>query len=147
MTRNETLIREINLEKIDSEELYKFAKEWKSDLEFFRDDLQFLSNLIENYFVWIVEKGNVDDIRVLNDALNDLKRKCRVLLKRLAKYMGQLAKSMETISTSSILYLNEEHRQLKKDMEKLTKTFREVKKDVFVIAEHAVDAKRLQFIA
>ena len=37
-------------------ELYILTKHWKSDLEFYKDDLRFLHNLVDKYLIWITKK-------------------------------------------------------------------------------------------
>ncbi|TAI48426.1 hypothetical protein [Flagellimonas allohymeniacidonis] len=135
------------LEKAGVEELYASSKEWKSDLDFFREDLQFLRNLMRSYFIWIVEKGNADDIRILNDGLNGLTRKCRCLIKKVDKHMESLVQVFEASYSEYFQRLSEEHSQLAVEVENLKKEFREVKKDVFVIAQHAIEIKKSQLLS
>ena len=99
---------------------------------------------MKSYFIWIVENGNADDIRILNDGLNGLTRKCRCLMKKLDKHMESLVQVFEASYSEYFQRLSEEHTQLAVEMENVKKEFMVVKKDVFIIAQHAMEIKKSQ---
>ena len=41
------------------EELHALTRHWVSDLRFYQDDLRFLHRLIDKYFIWITDQGNL----------------------------------------------------------------------------------------
>lgn len=51
------------INEADWQGLYVLTGHWKSDLEFYRDDLKFLQQLIDKYFIWMVRKENLDEVR------------------------------------------------------------------------------------
>ena len=52
------------IHKADWQQLYRLTEHWKSDLQFYNDDLIFLHHLIEKYFMWISRKENIDMVRL-----------------------------------------------------------------------------------
>jgi uncharacterized protein (DUF3820 family) len=53
------------------QQLYILAEHWKSDLEFYKDDLRFLHHLIDEYFVWFAHK-HLNEMRNLAGRLSKL---------------------------------------------------------------------------
>ena len=76
-------------------ELYVLTEHWKSDLEFYKDDLRFLHHLIEKYFMWITKPENLDMVKELKVGLFDLKNKCQDLLDKVQRHRTQLGQMVE----------------------------------------------------
>ncbi len=42
------------------EKLYLLKDDWKSDMEFYNDEKQLLSNLMDNNFIWLIRDENIE---------------------------------------------------------------------------------------
>ena len=56
------------------DELYVLTEHWRSDFQFYKDDLRFLHHLIDKYFMWITKPENFD-------LVEDPNRKDAVIIK------------------------------------------------------------------
>ena len=63
-------------EKANWQELYILSKHWKSDLEFFKDDLRFLHHLVDKYIIWITKKENLEMVTAIQKKEHDLGIQC-----------------------------------------------------------------------
>jgi hypothetical protein len=79
------------IHEADWQELYQLTELWKNDLEFYRDDLRFLQNIIDRYFIWMIKRENLDEVREIEVTLVEIGKKCDSLLKRAQKHLTHLA--------------------------------------------------------
>jgi hypothetical protein len=54
------------------QQLYALTEHWKSDMEFYKYEIQFLKQLINKYFIWLVEDERINKIRVLVNILRGM---------------------------------------------------------------------------
>ena len=64
----------------DWQKLYTLTEHWKSDLQFYNDDLKFLHHLIDKYFMWISKKENIDMVREIEVGLLEMDNQSSTLL-------------------------------------------------------------------
>ncbi|HUH46612.1 MAG TPA: hypothetical protein VLZ54_05615 [Arenibacter sp.] len=129
------------LNAADWQGLYVLTGHWKSDLEFYRDDLKFLQQLIDKYFIWMVRKESLDEVREIESDLVEIARKCDQLIKRTIKHLTHLADLVEAPVDSPIF--RAEHAGLEEDIAIFVKAFRTNRKEVFAITEHVMDTEKL----
>ncbi len=128
------------------EELYVLTEHWKSDLEFYKDDLRFLHRLINKYFIWITEEENLDMVRSLEISLVKMDRSCKDLLSKIGKHLIQLGKLVENSDDEQSRVFRIEHEHLEDEIADFVKCFRENRKEVFTITEHVIDSEKLQHL-
>jgi len=93
------------------EALYFLTKHWKSDLLFYRDDLNFLDNLIDKYLIWIFNK-----------------------------HLLHLADLMEDPFKYDSHQFRAEHQQLEDDITNFVKVFRNNRKEVFEVTKMVIES-------
>tara|TARA_R110002033_G_scaffold56641_1_gene105566 strand:- start:138 stop:587 length:450 start_codon:yes stop_codon:yes gene_type:complete len=124
-------------------ELYVLTEHWKSDLEFYRDDLRFLHHLIDKYFMWITKPENLDMVKELKVGLNDLKNKCKDLLEKVQRHKTQLGQMVEDYNKSDAGIIRREHEHLEEEVANFVTQFRSNRKEVFAITEFIIDSESL----
>lgn len=124
-------------------ELYALTEHWKSDLEFYKDDLRFLHHLIEKYFMWITKPENLDMVKELKVGLFDLKNKCRDLLDKVQRHRAQLGQMVEDFNKADAGIIRTEHEHLEEEVANFVTTFRSNRKEVFAITEFIIDSESL----
>lgn len=124
-------------------ELYALTEHWKSDLEFYKDDLRFLHHLIEKYFMWITKPENLDMVKELKVGLFDLKNKCRDLLDKVQRHRTQLGQMVEDFNKADAGIIRTEHEHLEEEVANFVTTFRSNRKEVFAITEFIIDSESL----
>lgn len=121
------------------EELYILTKHWKSDLLFYKDDLNFLDNLIDKYLIWITNEKSSEAVREIFNSILETSKKCTDLLQRVAKHLTDLAKLIEDPFKYDTQQFRTEHQQLEDDITNFIKTFRTNRKEVFEVTGHIIE--------
>lgn len=132
--------------KSNWQELYILVKHWRSDLEFYKDDIRFLQQLIEKYLIWITKKENLDRVAGIRKKEHDLAISCDKLHQNTTDHLDVIADFMEgkgSISESEFL---SRHGKLETSLSDFVKDFRESRKEVFKVTEYVMDSEELQNI-
>lgn len=124
-------------------QLYVLTEHWKSDLEFFKDDLRFLHHLIDKYFIWIIRKDNVTAVREIIKNLHELKKQSEDLLKRVGIHLTHLADLIDNPFKYDSHEFRSEHERLEDDIVAFIKSFRTNRKQTFLITEHVIESEKL----
>ncbi len=122
------------------EALYILTKYWKSDLLFYRDDLNFLDNLIDKYLIWISNKKDSEAVRKIDNRILETAKKCTNLLERADKHLAHLANLMENPFKYDSHKFRVEHQQLEDDITNFVKTFRNNRKEVFEVTKLVMES-------
>lgn len=128
------------------DELYILTEHWKSDLEFYRDDLRFLHLLIDKYFMWITKKENLDLVREIKKNLYNVGKKSDDLLAKVGKHLIQLGRMVENPDARDGGISKMEHEHLEDEIADFVKSFRLNRKEVFTITGYIIDSEQLPHI-
>lgn len=132
---NGTYILEANWEA-----LYILTKYWKTDLLFYRDDLNFLDNLIDRYLIWISNKKDSEAVRKIDNSILETAKKCTDLLQRVDTHLTHLANLIEDPFKYDSHQFRAEHQQLEDDITNFVKSFRDNRKEVFEVTKMVIDS-------
>lgn len=124
------------------EELYALTQHWRSDLEFYSEDIDFLNRLVDKYFIWINDERNIASVREIQDNLRRIRIKCRDLLDKTQKHLNQIGSLIEEESADSRIF-RLEHEHLEGEIADFVKAFRENRREVFKITEYIVENEQL----
>ncbi|MGI9550235.1 MAG: hypothetical protein ACR2MT_03470 [Aurantibacter sp.] len=124
-------------------ELYILTEHWRSDLQFYHDDLRFLHHLIDKYFMWIAKTENLDLVRELKKGLFDLNKKSNDLLEKVNKHLIQLGHVVDDPNIGDAGIIKTEHEHLEEEFADFIKSFRQNRKEVFAITEYVIDSEEL----
>ncbi len=127
-------------------QMYMLSKYWKSDLEFYRDDLHFLHLLIDKYFIWIVKPENLKIVEELKNKVAHLNLKSKDLIVKMSKHTIQLGYMVDSPNNGSIKTIKTEHEDLEQEIAEFVAMFRENRKEVFSITEYIIDSEKLASI-
>ena len=131
------------IHEADWQQLYLLAENWKSELEFYNDDLKFLHHLIDKYFMWISKKENIDLVREIEVGLLEMDNQCGALLNRVNKHLHHLAELIDNPFAYDSHKFRTEHGQLEDELTKFVKDFRKNRKEVFAITEYVIDGEEI----
>jgi len=121
------------------QELYVLTKHWKSDLLFYRDDLNFLDNLIDKYIIWISKKEDMEAVRIIDKSILETNKKCADLLHKVNKHLTYLANLMENPFKYDAHKFRVDHQQLEDELTNFVKAFRNNRNEVFKVTSHVVE--------
>ncbi len=125
------------------DELYVLCEHWKSDLEFYKDDLRFLHHLVDKYIIWITKQENLEMVKELKVELFQMKIKGKDLFEKVGKHGVQLGSMVENPNRKDAGVIKTEHEHLEEEMAKFVKSFRENRREVFRITEYVIDSEQL----
>ncbi len=125
------------------DELYALTQHWKSDLEFYQHDLQFLQNLIDKYFIWITSEENEEKVRAIEVNLQKVDRECEDLMAKTKKHLLQLGQLVDDPDSGEGRIFRIEHEHLEDSIANFVKAFRANRIEVFAITEYVADSEQL----
>lgn len=128
----------------DWSELYHLAKHWQSDMEFYRDELQFLRGLIDKYFIWLINDENIALIQAISGKLIKSGKQQEEISDKIQKHIQQLQELVDGALSDSTNQFRKAHAELEDDFTDFVKSFREVKRQVFATTEHVIAEEKLQ---
>lgn len=132
-----------NLGEVKWQELYILTDHWKSDLDFYKDDLRFLHHLIDKYFIWITKDDNLKMVKDIEKNLFEIKKKSVDLMEELIIHQGNLGLMVENPVQSSNPQFLKDHEILEEKVANFVKLFRSNRKEVFNITEYIIDSEEL----
>jgi hypothetical protein len=103
--------------------LYILAEHWKSDLEFYKDDLRFLHHLIDEYFVWFAHREHLNEMRNLAGRLSKLVKNVIGYTRKISKHLSHLAELIDDPFKYDSHKFRNEHEKLEFEMAHLSKDF------------------------
>ncbi len=129
--------------EVNWQELYILTDHWKSDLNFYKDDLRFLHHLIDKYIIWITKDDNLNLVKNIQKNLFEIRNKSMDLMKELTTHQGNLGLMVENPVQSSNPQFEKDHEVLEDKISKFVKLFRSNRKEVFNITEYIIDSEEL----
>ena len=127
----------------DWQEMYILSEHWRSDLEFYKDDLLFLHHLVDKYFIWITKSENLELVKEIMIQIRSLEKLCGELIGGVKEHMHQLAQFANETPEQSLTEITEEHIVLETSIYNFVKDFRANRKEVFRITEYVIDSEEL----
>lgn len=125
---------------------YILAEHWKTDLLFYRDDLKFLHDLMDKYFIWITKKEDLKKVsKTAQNILND-KRECEELLEKVEKHISHLSKIIDNSFKDNGEILRSEHKALEDEIALFIKKVRKNRTQVFSVTEYLLDNEKLEYL-
>ncbi|QCX38544.1 hypothetical protein FF125_08910 [Aureibaculum algae] len=131
------------IQEADWKELFVLTEHWKSDLLFFADDIKFLHDLIDKYYLWIARKEHIDKVQEIEINLLNVDRQNALLLKKTNKHLEHLEALIDNPFKYDAYEFRNEHEQLEDDLSDFLKSFRKNRKEVFSITEFIIDKEEL----
>ena len=132
-----------NIIEINWQELYILTDHWKSDLDFYKDDLRCLHHLIDKYIIWITKDDNLNLVKDIEKNLFEIKKKSLDLMKELSTHQENLGLMVENPVQSSNPQFLKDHEVLEEKVSNFVKLFRSNRKEVFKITEYIIDSEEL----
>ncbi len=132
----------INKEKLST--AYVLAEHWKSDLEFYNDELDFLTVLINKNFMYLIDKKEYPHTKKIVVRLKESVDVCEELLQETATYMANLrfllAEEMKIMDFDQ----QKDHVKLEAKIALLVRTCRSVKQEVFTLAKKVMEQEKMK---
>lgn len=128
------------------EEIRTLTQFWKTDLEFYRDEIRFLSNLIGKYAALMVSDEHVARVKALEQRLSNDETRLNKLEEKVAKHLDYINDLIEGVVRISETTFRLEHAKLDNEVAYFSHDLRDTKKEIFKASEelfHAQEVKQL----
>ncbi|MEG9328331.1 hypothetical protein V6B16_10340 [Salinimicrobium catena] len=132
-----------DIKKANWQELYILTRHWKSDLEFYIEDLQFLQRLIGKYSIWIEKAQNSVAVSKLLSDLHQLSDDGRKILDKLQDHLEQLSGLMNNDKGIDPENFIKTHEIIEDEISQFVKSFRNNRKEVYRLTEEIMDSEDL----
>ena len=129
--------------KPDWQELYVLTEHWRSDLEFYKDDMRFLHHLVDKYFIWITKSENLEMVKEIMLQILSLEKQCQDLMNAVKEHMHNLAQFADESKDQKLSKISDQHVVLETSIYNFVKDFRANRKEVFRITEYIIDSEEL----
>lgn len=129
--------------EVNWQELYILTDHWKSDLNFYKDDLRFLHHLIDKYIIWITKDDNLKMVQEIKKNLFEIRNTSEDLMKEVTTHQGNLGLMVENPVQTSNPQFMKDHEILEDKISKFVKLFRSNRKEIFKITEYVIDSEEL----
>jgi hypothetical protein len=113
------------------EELYRLTEQWKKDLLFYKDELNFFEKLLRLY-----AKASTPGLVQLKERTTDTFAQLRLLDAQTDQHLAHLGKIITQADNSEDLLFRTEHNVLEDNINAFLESFRLLKQNAFSAAEH-----------
>ena len=127
-----------NIYEADWQGKYVFVENWKSDIIFYKEDLNFLWNLKDK-----IKELNKKDINAIQPLLTNINNKSEVFLLKIDHHLSRIANIIDTPFKYDSYLLRAEHEQLENEFLSFIKNFRNSKAKVLLVLEKLIKSKEL----
>lgn len=130
------------METVGWQEMYKFCSHWRSDLAFLKDELRFLSHLVDRYFPALVSKHEAELVQSISAQLIDLSSLRNSLELRTEKDLQEIMAFAELEKEGGKTEAPEfrrDHGELEKRLYDFRKSVFAIKREIFALTEHILE--------
>ena len=125
------------------EQLYVLAGHWKTDLEFYLEELHFFYQLLEKYLIWITKQENLEKAEKIRSQGLALRKIGHELLQKLSAHQKTLGNLIEQPEQDVPLNVSSDQAWLENELAGFLKQFRENRQATFEITEYIIDSESL----
>ncbi len=126
------------------QQLHVLSEKWLSELSFYRDEIRFLKDVVNKYFIWLVADEKMDTLTHLSQRLIKIEEVNQYLLETTNKHMGHLVDLIENSFSHDEQAFREEHSTLEDRIAGFEQDFMVLKSDIFTITKKVIEIERLK---
>ncbi|WP_372920016.1 hypothetical protein [Salegentibacter sp.] len=114
------------------EEMHYSAQQWSSILAFIKDEHLFFEDMLREYTLPIIESNLVSEVNSLIDRLKKSNEEMESLTRKVTQHQNGLDILVDgKDQPEEEKKYKEEHRQIMREMNSFSDTYKELKKDIF----------------
>lgn len=125
------------------DEMHFSSLQWKSELDFFKDEHLFFEDMLKEYTMPIIESKLFGRIKELIEQLSDSKKELDAIRTEVSEHMNRLQRLVENVDEprEGRLY-RQEHKKILQEINKFSKTYKVLKKDIFEAVSQALKQQK-----
>lgn len=124
-------------------ELHTLALHWKSDLEFYRDELRFLVNTVGKYAALVITDKHINRVKEIEKRLSAAETMLNETEAKVNKHIGYLEDLVEGVLRVSETFFRVENVKLENEVAYFIDEMKNTKKDVFNASEDLFHAREV----
>ena len=128
------------------QELHILTTHWKSDMDFFKDELRFINVLFDKYFTALVDKDNIGRTKEVAADLANVQDQWEALSQRINKHLEHIQQLVINPASTDAADFRMEHGVLEDDLSEFTKMFRSVKNGIFQLTERIAKTEKTKHL-
>lgn len=138
-----TEVNKDDLQPKNWDKMYVLVRYWRSDLEFYLEDLNFLTRLVKKYSIWVRRNENSEEVSKMTGELQDIIQHGRNLQLKLEEHQSKLAGIIDHKNKIPEDVVLQEHEALENEIAEFVKKFRANRRNVFKVSEKVLDSENL----
>ncbi len=125
------------------EELHVLTEKWKSDLEFYNFELNFLHKLIDKYYIWLTNDELVVEVEAAASKIIAANKSRKTLTIEAINHLRHIEEILENEFKYDAQAFRKEHEVLENKFTNFCKNFQLLKKEVFILTEQVLDTENV----
>lgn len=125
------------------EQLYVLTEHWKSDLEFYGDEIKFFKALINKYFMLLVSGKDVSEVQRLVKKITSFDKNQKTMIDDVTRHLSHIAKLLDNSFPDNEQKFKDEHANLENKWVGFVKDFKELKRTLFNVLEEILKSEKL----
>lgn len=131
-------LAEASLDKI-----YSLTSYWKSNMEFYSEELKFLKNLLSKYYIWLSKVDNLSTVKKVLKKITEIKNKQDELSDKTEKHLYKVDQLMKNAFNHDEEAFRISQGMLEEELLQFTEKYRSLKREVFSITENMIENDKL----
>lgn len=119
------------IQKADWQDLFLLTEEWRKNLEFYAKDIDFLEHLMDTYFVKLLLRENLDELREIQQDFYSLNAECAILFQRIQLHLTHLKNLIEDPFKYDSYVFRSEHEHLEDEILRFEHQVKTLRRTVF----------------
>ncbi len=113
------------IEWISPEDMHTETVQWLSELNFVRDEQDFLNSLVKHYTIQLADAGRFEKSKAIVAAILDAEKEVKILMKKIQAHENQLEIMVDDI-----------------DQPKMERAYKETHKELMILMQHYLEDYR-----
>ncbi|TCD04414.1 hypothetical protein EZ449_17405 [Pedobacter frigidisoli] len=123
---------------------HTIAKQWASDIDFFKVEMVFLHHLLDDHFILLSSAEYIDDLKAVGKKFLTLEKDKYNVDTELIDYIKVLEGQTENLVDSHGELLDNKQKQMEQRMSHLTSTYRKLKQELFSLVISLIQDRKRQ---
>lgn len=130
----------------DWESMFVMAEHWKSDMDYFLEELNFFRSIVDKYFISLIDEKHINSTRHLATGLAEFDKKRLEIHNTLKTHLAQLTNLIQNPFAQEAQVSADLHLKLEGLMSDFVKNFKSLKKEVFRLAEDVMVSEKAKHL-
>jgi hypothetical protein len=133
-----------DMKLVDVGGLYALGEHWKSELDFFTEEIRFLDSLIGKHFVFLLKDEGDAAVKEMTTKLKNLDLRREEFSLHLKAHQKSISGEMKEERILHGSHITKAHENLEKDFALLFRDYKKAKKEVFKHVEHTLSSEKVK---